>query len=194
MQVQRQSWGWKGSTGPIPVVLTVPHQHRGVFSCQRGAPHHPVLLVHVGAQLVVAGVGCPGQGATAAAREGEVHPAIQQVLCGRGHTVRNVAVDKAAAPVSMERKQEASWCPPCLGCIPGSATLEGGSGTLHLEQATTPNKRRRNKDVNKDFSLHPEPDTLMVPKVTPDLGLAGALPCGSCHTLSHLPLDARTGL
>lgn len=73
-----------------------------------------MLLVHVGAQLVVAGVGCPGQGATATAREGEVHPAIQQVLCGRGNTVRNVAVDRATAPLSMGRKQEASWCPLAL--------------------------------------------------------------------------------
>lgn len=96
------------------MVLTVPHQHCGVVSCQRGAAHHPVLLVHVGAQLVVAGVGCPGQGATATAREGEVHPAIQQVLCGRGNTVRNVAVDRATAPLSMGRKQEASWCPLAL--------------------------------------------------------------------------------
>lgn len=115
MQVQRQSRGWTGRTGPIPLVLTVPHQRRGVISCQRGAAHHPVLLVHMGAQLVVAGVGCPAQGATATAREGEVHPAIQQVLCGRGHTVRDVAVDKAAAPVSMGGEQEASRCSPFLG-------------------------------------------------------------------------------
>lgn len=96
------------------MVLTVPHQHCGVVSCQRGAAHHPVLLVHVGAQLVVAGVGCPGQGVTATAGEGEVHPAIQQVLCGRGHSVRNVAVDKATALLSMRRRQEASRCPPAL--------------------------------------------------------------------------------
>lgn len=67
--------------------LTVPHQHRGVVSRQRGASHHPVLLLHVLAHLVVGGVRGSGQRAAAAAGEGEVHAAVQQVFCGRGHTM-----------------------------------------------------------------------------------------------------------
>lgn len=56
------------------------------------------------------------------------------------------------------------------------------SRTSHNTQHETQKQRDKQR-------LLPAPDTPMVPKVTPDLGLAGALPCGSCHILSHLPLD-----